>query len=225
MSVPGFIQGFPQDGSNLGNTRVHIRENLDGTFLTLGQDHINNNGVSSTNPSITGTPGYHNVIRFQDQGTLPTTPAAKSNTTQAYTNTDTHSIQQVIFESKAGNFYQMTTMIDAYRTTFGDDLSTNTAGWTFLPGGLVQLYGFTPKSTASSQVVDFTALGLPPFSNINYIINVTPYFSSGTIFPTYNLWVLANGSLQPTTTSFTIIFNSGGLNNFGFYWTAIGKPA
>lgn len=221
MSVPPYIQGFPQDGSNLGNTRVQIRKNLDGTFLTLGEDHINNNGVSSTNPSITGTPGYHNVIRFQDQGNRPTTPAAKTNVTQMYTNTDiAHSVQQIILESKTGKVYQLTTLLDSFNSTFGDDLSTNAAGWTFLPGGLIQNYGYTVRSTLS-QVVDFTSLSLPTFANKNYIILVTPYANDN--LSTSCSFLIFNTGTDLTESKFTIRNISG--FQIGFYWTATGKPA
>jgi len=205
MSIPSYVQGFPQDGSSLGNTRVQIRNNLDGTFLTLGVDHINNNG----NPNA-GTPGYHNVIHFQDQGN--SIPATVANVTQAYTGTDSHSIQQVKFMSNAGNVYKQTTMLDAYYAKFGDPLATNTAGWTYLPGGLIMNYGYT--GNGASVVVDFTALGLPSFSNINYIINVTPLVNHTTFHTS-----------GPTTSQFTILAGGTVTPTNSYYWTAIGKPA
>lgn len=201
MSIPPYVLGFPQDGSSLGNTRVQIRNNLDGTFSTLAVDHIDNNG----NPSG-GTPGYHKVIHFQDQGS--STPATVLGVTQEYTNTDTHSIQQKKLKSTGGNVYQETTMLDAFYNRFGDDLSVNRAGWTFLPGGLIMNYGYTSSSTGVT--VDFVALGLPTFSNINYIINVTP-FTTNSSYHVVNLLVSSFGITSSPSS--------------GYYWTAIGKPA
>ena len=44
MSIPTYTQGYPPDGSSLGQTKSVIRNNLDGTFLTLAVDHVDNNG-------------------------------------------------------------------------------------------------------------------------------------------------------------------------------------
>jgi len=208
MPIPTYIEGFPQDGSSLGNTRVQIRNNLDGTFETLAVDHIDNNGNPGGKP-----PGYHNVIHFQDQGTLPTTPPTVSGVTQLYTNTDTHSIQQVIFETTAGNYYQQTTMLDAFRARFGTNGGGSGRGWTYLPGGLIMNYGFT--SVQSSPItVTFSTLGLPTFSNTNYIINTTPY---GGLTPQFNVSVIDGDSFR-----ILYLVSSG---SSGFYWTAIGIPS
>ena len=51
MSIPAFTPGYPPDGSSLGETKSVIRNNLDGTFLTLGVDHINNNGQPGSESS------------------------------------------------------------------------------------------------------------------------------------------------------------------------------
>jgi hypothetical protein len=210
MTIPTYVKGYPQDGSSLGSTKAQIRKNLDGTFLTLGVDHINNNGQPGN-----GTPGYHNVIHFQDQGPLPTNPSTVANVTQMYTNTDTHSIQQIILKDTGGKKYQLTTMIDAFSSRFGDDLSSHVAGWTFLPGGLIMNYGFTPVSVAASITVDFPSLSLPNFSNVNYIINVTP-FSFASRFS-----ITAGATF---VSGFTIT-NSTNAPGTGYYWTATGAPS
>jgi hypothetical protein len=62
MSIPNYVLGYPPDGSSLGNTKLQIRNNLDGTFLTLSVDHRNAN---QTNP------GYHTVIHSLTQSSDP----------------------------------------------------------------------------------------------------------------------------------------------------------
>jgi hypothetical protein len=210
MTIPTYVKGYPQDGSSLGSTKAQIRKNLDGTFQTLGVDHINNNGQPGS-----GTPGYHRVIHFQDLGALPTNPSNVVNVTQMYTNTDTHSIQQIILKSTGNKKYQQTTMLDAFNSRFGDDLSSNVAGWTYLPGGLIMNYGFTDTSETSSITVDFPGLSLPNFSNVNYITTVTPYgFASRFSITTGAKFV--SGFTITNTTSFP---------GTGYYWTAIGAPS
>lgn len=53
MGIPSFTQGYPPDGSTLGNTKSTIRNNLDGTFLALSVDHRDQNESN---------PGYHTII-------------------------------------------------------------------------------------------------------------------------------------------------------------------
>ncbi len=50
MAIPIYTLGYPPDGSSLGQTKTTIRNNLDGTFLTLGGDHVNNNGQPGSIP-------------------------------------------------------------------------------------------------------------------------------------------------------------------------------
>ncbi len=69
MTIPLYTQGYPPDGSSLGETKPVIRDNLDGTFLTLGVDHINNNGQPGSNPA-----GYHNIIHQVTKFNVSTTP-------------------------------------------------------------------------------------------------------------------------------------------------------
>ena len=76
MSIPEYTLGFPPDGSSLGQTKVQIRDNLDGTFETLGIDHINNNGLPGDNPA-----GYHNLIHMVAQ---TATPSAITGITQIF---------------------------------------------------------------------------------------------------------------------------------------------
>jgi hypothetical protein len=216
MSIPTYIKGFPQDGSNLGNTRVQIRRNLDGTFETLEVDHINNNEVGSN--GLMGTAGYHNVIHFQDQGNAPTTPPSVTNVTQMYTNTDTtHSVQQLFVESTAGNAYQQTTLIDGKFSKFGPNGNNNF--WTYLPGGKIMICSSTGISNTDADV-DLSALGFPVFANKNYNIQVTPYrnaFGSAN----FSFYVINDASLTPST--FTIV--NVQLIAVGFYYTLIGIPA
>lgn len=63
MGIPSFTQGYPPDGSTLGNTKSTMRNNLDGEFLVFSVDHQNQN---ETNP------GYHDIIHEQTQSSVNT---------------------------------------------------------------------------------------------------------------------------------------------------------
>lgn len=67
MPIPTYTPGYPPDGSSLGQTKSVIRNNLDGTFETLGIDHVNNNGVPGSNPA-----GYHTIIHEVSQTSVNT---------------------------------------------------------------------------------------------------------------------------------------------------------
>jgi hypothetical protein len=67
MVIPGYTEGYPQDGSSLGQSKTTIRNNLDGTFLTLAVDHVNNNGQPGSKPA-----GYHTVIHEVPQSSVST---------------------------------------------------------------------------------------------------------------------------------------------------------
>jgi hypothetical protein len=67
MPIPTYTPGYPPDGSSLGQTKSTIRNNLDGTFQTLGVDHVNNNGSPGGNPA-----GYHTVIHQVPQTNVTT---------------------------------------------------------------------------------------------------------------------------------------------------------
>ncbi len=67
MGLPTFTQGYPPDGSSLGQTKAIIRDNLDGTFLTVAVDHVDNNGQPGANPA-----GYHTIIHEVPQTNVTT---------------------------------------------------------------------------------------------------------------------------------------------------------
>ena len=123
MSIPTYVQGYPPDGSSLGQTKTTIRKNLDGTFLTLAVDHVNNNGQPGSQP-----PGYHTIVHQVSQtnvstvsgynqvfsgvpGTLivngTTTPAIPpGGNTQLYSLTGAGALSQLTGHNAAMNGYQ-----------------------------------------------------------------------------------------------------------------------
>lgn len=62
--MSAYTEGYPPDGSSLGQTKAVIRGNLDSTFNTLAVDHVNNNGTNA---------GYHTIIHEVPQATAMTT--------------------------------------------------------------------------------------------------------------------------------------------------------
>jgi hypothetical protein len=207
MPIPTYTQGYPPDGSSLGQTKSTIRNNLDGTFQTLAVDHVNNNGQPGSNPA-----GYHTVIHEVTQtsvstisgvnqifsgvpGTLVvnavTTPAIPSNgDTQLYSLTGTGVLSQLTGSSSATNGYQ----------------------WI---GGLLLQWGTTSGTSSSTLPVSFS----PAFPNNCFNVNAIPIraaSSPGSDFAT----CIVTSSVSKT--GFTI-GNIGSHTVSGYYWFAIGN--
>src|SRR6202000_935722 len=141
MSIPSYTQGYPPDGSSLGQTKSTIRNNLDGTFLTLAVDHIDNNGDPGTNPA-----GYHKVVHMVPQAG---NPAPISGYGQLFTKTVNSftSDEALFWETGNGIVQQLTTNINP---------SATTNGRSFLPGGIIMQWGAV-NSPGSSGTVAFNA--------------------------------------------------------------------
>lgn len=196
MPIPTYTPGYPPDGSSLGQTKATIRNNLDGTFETLGIDHINNNGQPGSQPA-----GYHNVIHCVPQGS---NPGAIAGYGQLYCK----SINSVVtdtalfWETGTGLIAQMTVNINP---------SATTNGYTFLPGGIIIQWGQS-TSSSSTQPITFNI----PFPNNCFNVQITPTSTSTT--------ASATNVLYPSgfsTAGFTFKYAGSSIN--GFFWFAIGN--
>jgi len=221
MTIQPYVTGFPQDGSSLGSTKTQIRNNLDGTFLTLGVDHVNNNGQPGGNPA---NAGYHTVIHQQLQSSIPATingvnqifsmipgtagtPAIPpGGDTQLYTKTGNGGVSQLTGAVRQQN------------------------GYTWCAGVLMQ-WGIVGQTFANSSSVTGTVTFNIPFSIECYNIQFTMLGNSSsgqtiqlcTTSPLPNTVPIPVPNLTRTgfTWQFTSAPNSGSYK--GFYWFAIGR--
>jgi hypothetical protein len=134
MAIPPYNQGYPPDGSTLGQTKTTIRNNLDGTFLTLGVDHINNNGLPGTKPA-----GYHNVTHWVPQGADPATVAGYDQMYSKTVNGD----QAMFLRTGNGIIQQLTTNVTPVAAA---------NGVSFLPGGLIIQWGSVANPVTGTTV-------------------------------------------------------------------------
>jgi hypothetical protein len=207
MSIPAYTKGYPPDGSSLGQTKVVIRDNLDGTFETLNVDHVNNNGQPGSQPA-----GYHTIIHEVSQanvstvanynqvfsgvpGTLTITNGMSTVTTPAIPPSgDT----QLYSLSGAGVLSQLT----------GFSATTNGYAWV---GGILLQWGVVTSPPNSGSVTFPVAFptNAPFFIDItldsSFVQNTTPVINSG---------------VAPTKTAFSYLV-PGALPKF--YWFAIGN--
>lgn len=212
MPIPTFTEGYPPDGSTLGETKTTIRNNLDGTFQTLSVDHINNNGDPGAKPA-----GYHNVIHVVPQGS---NPAAVAGYGQLFSKTITSGAndQALFWETGGGLIQQLTVNITP---------SASANGYTFLPGGLIMQWGFRSGAFSGGSATGSVTFPLA-FPTACYMVNTTPVYqatgNTGGGLPGDTGTVGVNNVAgQPSTSGFQWNFRSNSSKYTGFYWTAIGK--
>lgn len=200
MPIPTYTLGYPPDGSSLGQTKATIRNNLDGTFETLGVDHVNNNGVPGSNPA-----GYHTIIH---QVTQAGPPAAISGVNQVFSmippsgipsNTDTQ-LFTVTANQTPGHYSQLT----------GNNGATNGNVWC---AGILIQWGTVTNAVKNGSGT--TSVNLPNAYPNNFF-GVIGSLSAGTTSST--LTVSQNGldKLQ-------YYLNSNSGQTINFTWVAFGN--
>jgi hypothetical protein len=178
MGIPTYTEGYPPDGSSLGTTKAVIRDNLDGTFLTLGVDHVNNNGIPGSNPA-----GYHTIIHEVTQTSTPMkisgvnqifsgNPAVLVNPQTSKPNGSPSGDTQLFTLTGGGGFSQLT----------GGSAATN--GYQWIGGVLIQwgvITGIsTPSNSNASGSVTFTSTAPAgvAFPNNCFGVQLTSFLSS-----------------------------------------------
>jgi hypothetical protein len=143
MSIPTYNLGYPQNGSTLGQSKATIRNNLDGTFLTLGVNHFDQNS---------SYPGQHSYVQFPVLRQSPVNTA----TSIAIGNAD-------FGLGGANNLYfsppGVSTLIQMTRGANIPIAAAN--GYSWLPGGLLIQWGSVTTAGPVTPVlfsIAFTAL-------------------------------------------------------------------
>lgn len=210
MTIRPYVQGYPPDGYSLGQTKSTIRNNLDGTFLTLAVDHVNNNGPDMQ------PPGYHTVIHQVPQSSVNTVSGysqifAGEAGVLVVNGTTTAAIppgngQQLYSLTADGSLSQMTGAIH------------NSYGLVWAAGILFQ-WGTATLSASSSQ--SGTVMFREGFPKNCYNVQLTLNSLAGSVNESpANLYVVYQSVSQ---TGFTYQYNqnAGAFSN-QFFWFAIG---
>ena len=218
MSIPTYTPGYPLDNSTLGQTKSTIRDNLDGTFLTLAVDHVNNNGQPSPNPA-----GYHTVIHEVTQ-----------------TNVSTVSGVNQIFSGIPGTLVVNGSPTAAVPPSGGDTQLYSLTG----QGGLAQLTGYHAVNNGYAwmggmlvqwgRFLTGSGTNLPGSGSVTFpvafpslCLNVQLTFL-GNSTSGQSIQVTTSGTppVNPviSTTAFSWKFTGGSSNSYsGFFWFAIGR--
>lgn len=205
--IPAYIQGYPPDGSTLGQTKATIRGNLDGTFLTLAVDHVNNNGQPGSNPA-----GYHTIIHEVTQSNVSTV----ANVNQVFSGVPGTLIVNGVTTPNvpSGGDTQLYALTGAGALSQLTGHSAATSGYQWI-GGILLQWGTVAGSSNQNVPVTFT----PNFPRNCFNVSAIPIRASsspGSDFST----VIVTGSVS--TAGFTI-GNIGAHTMAGWYWFAIGN--
>ena len=153
--------------------------------------------------------GKHNIVEMPNQAGLPAGLAAGEGT--IYTKAVSGVSQAFWTPDASTDQYQLTRSISANKAT-----QAANPGWTWLPGGILMLYG-TIAQSSTNQTVNFTALSLPNFTTI-YNVQVTrSHIGTNDPGSSYR-WYVNSSSVG--NGGFTIINIDA--HSYGYYWTAIG---
>lgn len=201
MAIPTFTEGYPPDGSSLGETKAVIRDNLDGTFKVFSQDHRDQNESN---------PGYHTVIREQTQTTVSTV----SGINQIFSGVP----GTLIVNGVTTPFIPKNGDVQLYSLTGAGGLSQLTGnvasgeGFCWVGGILIQWGSVAPTSSPSGTVTFSSRANCSSFPN-----------------NCFNVYTSLKGSLASIIIS-VVSSNTSGFNwakaptnTAGFAWFAIGN--
>ena len=201
-----YTLGVPSDGQSLGNSKIPIRTNFSDLFTYLAKNHFDLNLTNG---------GKHRFIEIPNvasQVTVPDTSAMYGKSVGATPFANMVWQQETVVgpgdpSRNKGAIVQMTGV---------KPLIAN-PGYTFLPGGMLMVWGKLTTATNTNSTVTFPQVnGADPFSVIPYSIQLT--FAQSTLL----------GNLQAisvTTTGFIVHKVGLGTATIDFYYLAIGVSA
>jgi hypothetical protein len=197
MSIPSYNLGYPQNGSTLGQSKATIRNNLDGTFLTLRVNHFDNNSMY---------PGQHQFIQMPNSSVAPPVPNLGTEI-DLYNGGSTLGGENNLFLLPPGS----TDLEQAIQMTRASNFPTSnsTSGFSWLPGGFVIQWGLSSVPAGGTQPVSF-----PLTVTTTYSVLVTGLRSNT---GGDGIFVLS-GSVSGA--GFTLRNGSGSITQA--YWMAIG---
>lgn len=204
MSIPAFTQGYPPNGFTLGQTKATIRDNLDGTFLTVAVNHYDNN-----DPNV----GKHKFIQLPTAANPLTTAASEILLINGFTTYG--GLNNLIFvppnKTVFGNTVQMTR---------NEIPSTTANGYSWLPGGMLIQWGAVSDAGGSNPAAGVNNFPIP-FPNSVFTTIATPLYAGAK--PNSGGSVVIKVQVgAPPYSNFTYVFFTDSAAYAGFTWIAIG---
>jgi hypothetical protein len=210
MAIPPFTQGYPPDGSSLGNTKTTMRDNLDGEFLVVGVDHQTQNTI------FPGAAGSHTKVSLRNTASTITPTLPPGIFGGGY---------ETLYSQPAGStplgplgeiFYSRAGAAGIQLTGPGTPVKTATTITTFIPGGILVQSGFV-QSTASTGIVVFPQTYPISLISVTFGMIVSNGSTTGHAGQIYYVEDIININTQFTWRQADLSADAT-----GFFWTAIG---
>ena len=151
MSIPTYNLGYPQNGSTLGQSKATIRNNLDGTFLTVSVNHYNQNS---------SYPGQHKFIQFPNSSMFAPPVPNLGTEIDLYNGGSTLGGANNLFLLPPGS----TSLSQAIQLTRSANAPIAAAnGYSWLPGGLLIQWGSVTTAGPVTPVLFSVAFTVLPY--------------------------------------------------------------
>jgi hypothetical protein len=193
------------------------QSDIQGNFNALGV--IAGNG-STASSSLNGTVGFNYVYLASQATTIPaiTFPAGNIALYSA-TNPITSKNELYINKTDQATVVQIPATASILSVTSAPAL--NSAGWTYLPSGILMKWGFVQLTNAGApQTITYaTGATIPIFTQV-FNIQLTQAYASNTT--SQNRVFAISTTTAPTTTGFTLTYSGSFDTSTYVYYLAIG---
>lgn len=186
-----------------GDTLVASRDQIRGNFEII-RDRFQDNHTDYSSGE-----GKHKFLQMPEQSSAPSVAVDEGG---FYTKTADSQATFYMRSENNGQEYQLSRFVDAQIATFGTNTSysaNHEGGWTFLPGGLIMMYGIRSSVTIQGTITfPFEFPSGAPFSVTATLIRDNTSVSSSQI-----------RSIGSTD----FVFRHGVPSPLSVSWSAIGK--
>lgn len=210
MPTYNYINDIPDAPNNPSQDQPNMKINTNSIDSLINEDHYS---FEQSNRD-----GFHRQMRIPEQAAIPAgliTSSGTLYTKAALSLTAATNRSQLFYtNSTSGNEYQLTRVDNAQFSKFGTNteyVADHTGGWTFLPGGLILMYG---ERTAATHVIETIKFPTPFLSGV---FSVQAIARKGTQSAT-QIGLIESVALDKFIVR---MFDNSG--TFSIFWTAIGK--
>jgi len=196
---------IPQPTDNLSDSQNDILNNFSSANTSFGINHFAFDNATANN-------GKHNFVEMPVRGAIPAPLSASEATVYTKTATsESASTESNLYftPDNSGNEYQLTRPITGKFASFG-----TSAGWTFLPGGLIMQWGTVIQTSSGNGTVNLPI----DYSSGLYSVTTQPIYTVNTPTRGYDVAIKLSA-----LNSFDYITFTDSSSYRGFTWIAIGK--
>ncbi len=196
--MPPYNSSIPQATDRINQSQGQLLGNFQEIPLLLGVNHLNFGDPNQ---------GKHKFVTFPSQGGAPVTLGTDIDVYNAVTG----GTQQLYVQRSAGT-----------PIPFTQNYTNAARGWTYLPSGVLMVWGRENNFTLNPvQTYTFSTglVGLPVFTNASPVMQFTRMHTG---YASNNNQIMLDSTAGTTTTQFTVRRSVSSVSIISFMWVAIG---